>query len=187
MGEGEATKEEVPAPEPAPVTVEKSVVQPSPADEKVADDSKALTVVEKIADPAKDAKPSGGSADRDVALAQLETEKKISLIKAWEESEKSKAQNKAQKKLSAISSWENTKKADVEAKLKKIEEDLERKKAEYAEKMKNQVAQIHKEAEEKRAHVEAKRGEEVLKVEENAAKYRATGFVPKKILGCFGG
>ncbi|CAN0824816.1 Remorin 1.4 [Linum grandiflorum] len=92
---------------------------------------------------------------------------------------------RAQKQLSAVAAWENSKKAAAEAKLKKIEEQLEKKKAGYAEKMKNQVAQIHKEAEEKRAMVEAKRGEEILKTEEMAAKYRATGHIPKKLLGCF--
>lgn len=30
----------------------------------------------------------------DVALAQVETEKKLSIVKAWEESEKAKAENK---------------------------------------------------------------------------------------------
>lgn len=62
---------------------------------------------------------------------------------------------------------------------------MERKKAEYGEKMKNKVASIHKQAEEKRAAVEAIRGEELLKAEEMAAKHRATGNVPKKLLGCF--
>ncbi|CAN1308797.1 Uncharacterized protein At3g61260 [Linum perenne] len=133
---------------------------------------------------------SGGSHDRDVALAELDKEKKFSFIKAWEDSEKSKVTNKAQKQLSAVAAWENSKKAAADAKLKKIEviryspfhpkgayvlqEQLEKKKAGYAEKMKNRVAQIHKEAEEKRAMVE-----------EMAAKYRATGQVPKKLLGCF--
>jgi hypothetical protein len=51
----------------------------------------------------------------------VETEKRNSLIKAWEENEKTKAENKASKKLSAILSWENTKKANIEAQLKKIE------------------------------------------------------------------
>ncbi|CAN1805016.1 Uncharacterized protein At3g61260, partial [Linum perenne] len=84
-----------------------------------------------------------------------------------------------------FAAWENSKKAAAEAKLKKIEEQLEKKKAKYAEKMKNRVAQIHKEAGEKRAMVEAKRGEDILKAEEMAAEYRATGQVPKKLLGCF--
>ncbi|XP_014502163.1 remorin-like [Vigna radiata var. radiata] len=116
-------------------------------------------------------------------LAIVATEKRLSLIKAWEESEKSKAENKAHKNLSAISAWENSKKASVEADLKKKEEELEKKKAEYAEKIKNKIAEIHKEAEEKRAIIEAKKGEELLK--ETAAKYRATGTAPKKLLGCF--
>ncbi|BAS90233.1 Os04g0533300, partial [Oryza sativa Japonica Group] len=146
-----------------------------------------LAIVEKVADEPPAEKPAqGGSNDRDVALARVETEKRNSLIKAWEENEKTKAENKASKKLSAILSWENTKKANIEAQLKKIEEQLEKKKAEYAEKMKNKVAIVHKEAEEKRAMVEAKRGEEVLKAEEMAAKYRATGHAPKKLIGCFG-
>lgn len=67
------------------------------------------------------------------------------------------------------------------------QEDLEKKKAEYAEKMKNNVALVHKVAEEKRAMVEARRGEDLLKAEEMAAKHRATGYVPKNMLGCFGG
>lgn len=64
------------------------------------------------------------------------------------------------------------------------QEELEKKKAEYAEKIKNMVAQIHKQTEEKRAMVQAKKGEEVLMIQEKAAKYRATGYAPKKILGC---
>ncbi|XP_019252998.1 PREDICTED: remorin-like [Nicotiana attenuata] len=128
---------------------------------------------------------SKGSLDRDVALAQLENEKRSSFVKAWEESEKSKVDNKAQKKLSAVVRWENTQKAKLEAKLKKLEEQLEHKKAEYAEKIKNKVALIHKEANEKRAMVDARRGKEILKAEEMAAKYRATGKAPKKFLGCF--
>lgn len=67
------------------------------------------------------------------------------------------------------------------------QEDLEKKKAAYAEQMKNKTAMVHKAAEEKRAMVEAKRGEDLLKAEEMAAKHRATGYVPTKFLGCFGG
>ncbi|XP_075484706.1 remorin-like isoform X2 [Primulina tabacum] len=130
-------------------------------------------------------KEAEGSINRDAVLERVATEKRLSLIKAWEESEKSKAENKAQKKVSAIGAWENCKKANLEAELKKIEEQLEKKKAEYIEKMKNKVAQVHKTAEEKRAIAEAKRGEDLLKAEEIAAKYRATGTGPKKLLGCF--
>ncbi|KAL4276013.1 hypothetical protein AHAS_Ahas20G0164700 [Arachis hypogaea] len=56
----------------------------------------------------------------DAVLARVVTEKKMSLIKTWEESEKSRAENKTQKKLSSILSWENSKIASTEAGLKKI-------------------------------------------------------------------
>lgn len=51
--------------------------------------------------------------------------------------------------------------------------------------MKNQIAILHKQADEKRASIQAERGQELLKAEETAAKYRATGGIPKKFLGCF--
>ncbi|KAK1261098.1 hypothetical protein QJS04_geneDACA001939 [Acorus gramineus] len=196
MGEEEAPKVEAEAPAEEPHVAEapvasaadvaevKSVVPPPVVEEKP-DESKALAIVEKVADPVPEVKPSGGSIDRDIVLTRVQTEKRMSLIKAWEDNEKTKAENKAQKKAAAIGSWEKTKQADVEAELKKVEEKLEKKKAEYAEKMKNKIALIHKAAEEKRAMVEAKRGEDLLKAEEMAAKYRATGLAPKKLLGCF--
>ncbi|XP_027365926.1 remorin-like [Abrus precatorius] len=164
------------------VAEEKSVIpQPSPPD-----DSKALAIVEKPkSNEVAEEKPIEGSVNRDTVLARVATEKRLSLIKAWEESEKSRAENKAHKKLSAISAWENCKKAATEAELKRIEEQLEKKKAEYAEKLKNKIATIHREAEEKRAMIEAKKGEDFLKAEETSAKYRATGTAPKKLLGCF--
>lgn len=177
----EAAPEPVPTPEPEPsveapadVAVEKSIV---PTTEEKPDDSKALVVVEQ---PAAEVKPAEGSVNRDAVLARVATEKKDALIRAWEESEKSKAENKAQKKMSAIVSWENTEKASIEAEIKKMEEKLEKKKAVYVEKMKNKLASIHKTAEEKRAMTEAKKGEDLLKAEEMAAKYRATGTGPKK-------
>ncbi|XP_043717573.1 remorin-like isoform X1 [Telopea speciosissima] len=198
MGDGEPKKEttvEVPS-EPAPPSTpppvegqkdaeEKTVIPPPTKETEKVDDSKALTMIEKVPESTGE-KSSGSSNDRDAALARLEAEKRLALIKAWEESEKTKAENKAHKKLYAIESWENSKKAAVEAKLKKIEEKLEKQKAEYVEKMKNEVALIHKEAEEKRAMIEAKRGEDLLKAEEIAAKYRATGNTPKTLIGCFG-
>uniref|UniRef100_A0A5B6Z4D6 Putative remorin-like n=1 Tax=Davidia involucrata TaxID=16924 RepID=A0A5B6Z4D6_DAVIN len=194
MAEEEPKKVEAESPsEPPPEAVEapkdvaeeKSVIPPPPppTEEKL-DDSKALVVVEKVPDSGEE-KSAEGSVNRDAVLARVATEKRLSLIKAWEESEKSRAENKAHKNLSAIGAWENSKKATVEADLKKIEEKLEKKKAEYVEKMKNKAALIHKAAEEKRAMIEAKRGEDLLKAEEMAAKYRATGSAPKKILGCF--
>ncbi|CAI9092209.1 OLC1v1027396C1 [Oldenlandia corymbosa var. corymbosa] len=130
-------------------------------------------------------KPAEGSINRDLVLERVATEKRQSLIRAWEESEKSKAENKAQKKMSAIGAWENSKKAAIEAELRQIEEKLEKQKAEYIEKMKNKIAALHRAAEEKRAMIEAKKGEDLLKAEETAAKYRATGTGPKKLLGCF--
>ncbi|KAL9396896.1 hypothetical protein Peur_011149 [Populus x canadensis] len=191
MAEQEVKKVEAVTPvAPAPVETKSDVADgkvtappPPVAPATAAEESKALAVVEKTEPAPK--KVSGGSIDRDVALADLEKEKRLSFIKAWEESEKTKAENKSQKNLSAVAAWENSKKAALEAKLRKMEEKLEKQKAEYAEKMKNKIALIHKEAEEKKAIVEAKRGEEVLKAGETAAKYRATGQTPKKLLGCF--
>ncbi|KAK4801624.1 hypothetical protein SAY86_022111 [Trapa natans] len=127
-------------------------------------------------------KHSESSDNRDVVLARLETEKWLALIKAWEESEKSKAENKAFKRLSAVEAWENSEKAAVEAKLKKKEEKMERKKAEYAERMKNMMTDVHKAAEQKRAMVEAKRGEDIVKVEEKAGKFLAKGYTPKRLM-----
>ncbi|CAA7399067.1 unnamed protein product [Spirodela intermedia] len=178
---GEPEKAEAAPPEDAAVV--KAVDPPAP--EEKTDDSKALVLVEKVAD--SPVEKGSGSINRDAVLARVETEKKESLLKAWEENEKAKVENWAQKKLSAVSSWEKTKKASVEAELTKVEESLEKKKAEYAEKKKNKVAAIHKTAEEKRAMLEAKKGEDLLKVEELAAKHRIKGFIPKKTLGCFGG
>ncbi|XP_042003583.1 remorin-like [Salvia splendens] len=171
---------------PKDVAEEKAVVPlpPPPALDKP-DDSKALVVVSKSEAAAEEKKPEEGSVNRDAVLARVATEKRLSLIKAWEESEKSKAENKAQKNMSSVVAWENSKKATLDAELKKIEEQLEKKKAGYIEKTKNKIAALHKQAEEKRALIEAKRGEDLLKAEETSAKYRATGTGPKKLLGCF--
>ncbi|KAL5058493.1 hypothetical protein RYX36_030097 [Vicia faba] len=155
---------------------------------KSSETAKAVEEPEKTAEtpaPANKLSSKGGSLDRDIALAELSKGKKLSYVKAWEDSEKTKADNKAEKHISSIASWEDSKKAALEAELKKIEEKLEKKKAHYGEVMKNKIAAIHKEAEEKRAVIEAKRGEEILKAEEMAAKYRATGTTPKKTIGCF--
>ncbi|KAJ6933574.1 remorin 1.4-like [Populus alba x Populus x berolinensis] len=186
MGEEEHEKAEskavslpTPAKEHGPVQEEKEASLNDAANEK-----NLVPVSEKAADPTADENVSGGSNNRDAILSRVETEKRCALIKAWVENEKAKVENKAHKKLSAIGSWETTKKVSVEAKIKKFEEKLERKKAEYAEKMKNRAAELHKEAEEKKAMIEAKKSEECLKVEETAAKFRETGYTPKKFLGC---
>ncbi|CAN6912417.1 unnamed protein product [Brassica oleracea] len=168
------------APQEKPVAPPPVLPSPARVEEKL-EDSKALVPI--VAKEAGEEKKEG-SVNRDAVLARVETEKRMSLIKAWEEAEKCKVENKAEKKLSSIGSWENNKKAAVEAELKKMEEQLEKKKAENVELMKNKIAQIHKQAEEKRAMIEARRGEEVLKAEELAAKYRATGTAPKKLFGC---
>ncbi|GJZ21939.1 remorin [Tanacetum coccineum] len=114
------------------------------------------------------------------------TEKRMALIKAWEENEKTKADNKAYTKISAIGAWENTKRAAIEADLKQIEADIEIEKAKEREKMKNKMAAIHKEAEEKRALVEAKKGQDIIKVQEAAAKFRSMGTLPGRLFKCFG-
>ncbi|XP_022141174.1 remorin-like [Momordica charantia] len=195
QGESESSSKPPPLPAAEPVeepskdvAEEKSIIPRTPPEEmeNPADHSKALAVVEKTPEKAEQKeKDNGGSINRDAVLARVATEKRLSLIKAWEESEKSKAENRAHKKLSEIGSWENSKKAAVEAELKQIEEKLEKKKAEYIEKMKNKIAEIHKSAEEKKAIIEAIRGEDMLKAEETAAKWRATGTAPNKLLGCF--
>ncbi|EPS60307.1 hypothetical protein M569_14497 [Genlisea aurea] len=194
MAEEEAKKvepeESAPAAEPPKdVAEEKTIVAaptPTPTEEKLKDEFKALAVAdEKPAEPVAEESKPDESTDRDIVLARVATEKRLSLIKAWEESEKSKAENKAQKKKSAVGAWENSKKAKLEAELKKIEEEFEKKKAEYVEKIRNKVALVHKAAEEKRAVIEARRSEDHLKAEEIAAKYRATGTAPKKLLGIF--
>ncbi|KAG8374913.1 hypothetical protein BUALT_Bualt10G0045000 [Buddleja alternifolia] len=130
-------------------------------------------------------KSTGFANDRDATLARVELEKRLALIKAWEDNEKTKADNKAYKKLSGIDAWENIRRVLLEAQLKQIEEKFEKKKAEYGEKMKNKMAIIHKAAEEKRAFVEADLGKDVQMVEETAAKFRATGYIPKKLFACF--
>ncbi|XP_057422011.1 remorin-like [Lotus japonicus] len=125
------------------------------------------------------------SIDRDAVLARVESQKRLALIKAWEENEKTKVDNKAYKLQCAVDMWEKTKKASTQAKIKKIEENMDRKKADYVEIMQNKIAETHRLADEKKALIEAQKGEEVLKVEETAAKFRTRGYVPKKFLSCF--
>lgn len=128
---------------------------------------------------------NGSGTERDAVLAQVEAEKRLALIRAWEESEKSQAESKAYKKLAITGSWENTQIASVEAQIKQIEEEIEKKKAEQAEKMKIKLVEIHKEAEVKKATIEAKRREDIIKVREAAVKFRTTGYIPRKLLRCF--
>ncbi|XP_058735964.1 remorin 1.4-like isoform X2 [Vicia villosa] len=126
------------------------------------------------------------SIDRDAVLARVESQKRLALIKAWEENEKTKVENRAYKMQSAVDLWEDNKKSSTEAKFKGIEVKLDQKKSEYVEDMQNKIAEIHKSAEEKKAMIEAQKGEEILKVEETAAKFRTRGYEPRRLLGCFG-
>ncbi|ONK57072.1 uncharacterized protein A4U43_C10F16320 [Asparagus officinalis] len=172
----EGTKKTTVAEAPKDVPEEKAV---NPTVEEKADGSKALVVVEKVAElPAE--KKSSASADRGIYMV----EKLLYQIKL--KFHFFTTLNRAIKNKSSTTAWENSKKASIEADLRKAEEKLEKKKAEYAEKKKNRLALLHKAAEDKRAMIEAKRGEDVLKAEETAAKFRATGLAPTKIFGCFG-
>ncbi|KAL5098887.1 hypothetical protein RYX36_003214 [Vicia faba] len=147
-------------------------------DQKVADDHADNKEIGDEGDK-KDAKDS---TDKDAGLAKIVAEKRLALIKAWEDM---KLSHRAYKKQSAVGLWEESKKASIEAQLKKFEENLERKKAEFVLRMKNDTAEIHQYAEEKRAIVEAQKREEFLDLEETAAKFRSRGVAPKKFLGCF--
>ncbi|KAJ6760068.1 CARBOXY-TERMINAL REGION REMORIN, partial [Salix purpurea] len=133
MAEQEVKKVEAVMPvAPTPVETKSDVAEgkvtaPSPPvaaeKEKAAtatEESKALAIVQKTEPAPK--KVSGGSIDRVIALADLEKEKRLSFIKAWEDSEKTKAENRSQKKLYVVAAWENSKKAALEAKLRNIEE-----------------------------------------------------------------
>ncbi|CAL4942818.1 unnamed protein product [Urochloa decumbens] len=175
--EEEARNTDTPGEEPAKDDVAE---EKAPAPEE----SKALVVVESDEKPAA----TDGSRDRDAFLSRLATDKSLSLIRAWEESEKAKAENRAARRLANVTSWENSKVAQMEAELKKIHEQLEMKKAARAEKLRNSAAAAHRAAEEKRAAAVAMRGEEVIRAEEAAARYRATGQAPTKLfgLGLFG-
>ncbi|KAL9328691.1 hypothetical protein ACSQ67_003694 [Phaseolus vulgaris] len=188
-----------------PPLQEKESDKPDPSNENVTSPSPP---VQKVEDHAAE-KDTEDSVSKDVMLARVLTEKRLALIKAWEESEKTKAENRqlfgsigkcnvsslkrvsnisilwAYKKHSAVELWEDSRKASVEAELKKIEENMERKKAEYVEKMKNKVAEIHRLAEEKRANVKAQKREEFLGVEETAEKFRSRGVTPRKFFACF--
>lgn len=197
MAEEQAPSENSSAPIVTKDVLEENTASDQPAmvsEEKHAtgDESKALAIVETekkeaAVEPILSKSSEGGSLDRDAVLVKVNTEKRLALVKAWEENEKAKAENKYYKSVSTITAWENTKKSSAETRMKRAEEKLEKQKAAYVEKMKNEIAIIHKQAEEKKAMADAKRGEDMLKAEESSAKYNATGQVPKKFFLCFGG
>ncbi|KAL6906543.1 hypothetical protein ACP4OV_004144 [Aristida adscensionis] len=146
--------------------------------------SKATIVVGNEQVKADDKNPAakGGSHEEAAAsnayLTRVETEKRMSLIKAWEENEKAKANNRAARRLASVTCWENSKIAQMEADLKKIHEQVEVEKAERAQKLRNKAAAVHRAAEEKRAAAEARRGAEAVRAGEAAARYRARGVAP---------
>jgi len=128
---------------PAPI-VTKDVMEEKPASDQPAvvaeekhatdDESKALAIVETekkeaAVEPVLSKNSEGGSLDRDTVLAKVNSEKRLALIKAWEENEKAKAENKCYKSLSTITAWENTKKSSAETRMKRAEEKLEKKKS----------------------------------------------------------
>ncbi|XP_044486721.1 remorin-like isoform X2 [Mangifera indica] len=107
-------------PGPSSVTKSKLLEEEKPVHDDAAEEKVLNPVDQKVADPATE-KNSGDSVCRDAVLARVESEKRLALIKAWEENEKAKADNRAYKRLSAIASWENSKKAVADVQLKKYE------------------------------------------------------------------
>ncbi|CAG7860986.1 unnamed protein product [Brassica rapa] len=61
------------------------------------------------------------SSNQNENFVEIEKEKTIALINAWEENEKAKAQTKAYKELCSIETWENNMKTSLELDLKKME------------------------------------------------------------------
>ncbi|XP_045814924.1 remorin-like isoform X2 [Trifolium pratense] len=192
LNKTESSLEVVPE-EHSPVLVKESdalnTISQEPNDQQV---TSIVDDDQKVVEDHADNKETGDHDDKkdtkdstDTGLAKIVAEKRLALIKAWEESEKTKAENRAYKKQSAVGLWEESRKASIEAQLKKFEENLERKKVEYVLKMKNEVAEIHQYAEEKRAIVEAQKREEFLDLEDTAAKFRSRGVAPKKFFACF--
>ncbi|KAL1086448.1 hypothetical protein V6Z11_D08G116500 [Gossypium hirsutum] len=117
-----------PPPPPTEAAVEEFVTPPPPTEEKPADSTeKPPEPIEKAAEAAEstEKKSTEVSVDRGNFVSpscvnkilSCATEKRISLINAWEESEKSKAENNTEE-ASSIAAWENTKKAAIEAELK---------------------------------------------------------------------
>ncbi|KAM0963598.1 hypothetical protein ACFX1T_022617 [Malus domestica] len=117
--ESESPSDPPPAPTTAPVEKEKPLLedpkdhvshkdkseipQPPPPESKAEpDESKALTtIVDKLSKPITKEKSKKGSIIHNDVLAKVATEKRLSLIRAWEESEKSRAKNKVARKTEA--------------------------------------------------------------------------------------
>ncbi|KAL1214531.1 hypothetical protein V5N11_015926 [Cardamine amara subsp. amara] len=121
-------------------------------------------------------------------LVEIEKEKRLELINAWEENEKAKAQTKAYKELCSTEAWENNMKTALELDLKKMEENLEVEKAEYSKNFKKKIPEIEKIAEAKREKIEKQKRQESTKVEKMSEKLSATpnAYPPNtKTCGCF--
>ncbi|KAG7650409.1 putative remorin [Arabidopsis thaliana] len=121
-------------------------------------------------------------------LVEIEKEKRLALIDAWEENEKAKAQTKAYKEFCSIESWENNMKTALELDLKEMEENLQVEKTEYSKKIKKKIAEIEKIAEAKREKIEKQKEQESIKVEKISEKLIATpnAYPPNtKTCGCF--
>ncbi|ESQ29038.1 hypothetical protein EUTSA_v10023740mg [Eutrema salsugineum] len=118
----------------------------------------------------------------------IEKEKSLALINAWEANEKAKAQTKAYRELCAVETWENNMKTALELDLKKMEENLEVERAEYSKRLKKKIPEIEKIAEAKREKIEKQKGQESIKLTKMSEKIIATpgAYPPKpKIFGCF--
>ncbi|XP_010430418.1 PREDICTED: remorin-like isoform X2 [Camelina sativa] len=128
------------------------------------------------------------ASSQNAKLVEIEKDKRLALIEAWEENEKAKAQTKAYKELCSIEAWENNMKTALELDLKKMEENLEVEKAEYAKKCKKKIPEIEKIAEAKREKIEKQKEQESIKVEKMSEKLIATpsAYPPNtKTCGCF--
>ncbi|XP_019083672.1 PREDICTED: uncharacterized protein LOC104703946 isoform X2 [Camelina sativa] len=69
----------------------------------------------------KQVKKDSPLSEQDEKLVEIEKDKRLALIDAWEENEKAKAQTKAYKELCSTEAWENNMKTALELDLKKME------------------------------------------------------------------
>ncbi|KAL0643772.1 hypothetical protein Bca4012_042062 [Brassica carinata] len=121
-------------------------------------------------------------------FVEIEKEKTIALINAWEENEKAKAQTKAYKELCSIEAWENNMKTSLELDLKKMEENSEVEKAEYSKRFKKKIPEIEKIAEAKREKIEKLKEQKSINLKKMSEKLSANpnAYPPKtKTCGCF--
>ncbi|CAN7026157.1 unnamed protein product [Brassica oleracea var. botrytis] len=128
------------------------------------------------------------SSNQNENFVEIEKEKTIALINAWEENEKAKAQTKAYKELCSIEAWENNMKTSLELDLKKMEENSEVEKAEYSKRFKKKIPEIEKIAEAKREKIEKLKEQKSINLKKMSEKLSANpnAYPPKtKTCGCF--